>query len=336
MPDDRITRRNFVRADAAAALAVSAGVIAPPAAPEQQTKATEMPYGTVGGVKMSRLILGSNPMGGGAHSRDLIYVGRLMKAYNTEERLLNLLGTAESQGITTILQGNTALVQRYNAQRGGHMRQIMSLHLPHNGDAEEEKIKVSIDGFMKQGAAALYVFGDTGDYLTRNGRVDAIGNALDVAKKMGAVLGVGGHDLEVVIQCEKQKLKPAFYVKTFHNDNYWSATPKQNRVPFCWYDDKGGNSLSGKTYDHNRFHDNIWCLNPEETIQVMSKVEVPWIAFKVLAAGAVHPKEGFGFAFQNGADFIAVGMLDYQVVENAGIAKSCVASHGNRARPWRA
>ena len=131
-------------------------------------------------------------------------------------------------------------------------------------------------------------------------------------------------------------IKPDFYVKTFHDDNYWSATPKEFREPFCWYNDSGGNSYSGKTTDHNRFHDNIWCLDAEKTIEVMSKVEVPWIAFKVLAAGAIHPRHGFRFAFENGADFIAVGMLDFQIRDNVHRTKQSMRVSKDRTRPWRA
>jgi hypothetical protein len=36
----------------------------------------------------------------------------------------------------------------------------------------------------------------------------------------------------------------------------------------------------------------------------MKTVKKPWFAFKVLAAGAIEPKDGFRFAFENGTDFI--------------------------------
>lgn len=68
----------------------------------------------------------------------------------------------------------------------------------------------------------------------------------------------------------------------------------------------------------------------------MRKVEVPWIAFKVLAAGAIHPRQGFSFAFRNGADFIAVGMLDFQLRMDADLVKHTVALLKDRDRPWRA
>ena len=95
-----------------------------------------------------------------------------------------------------------------------------------------------------------------------------------------------------------------------------------------WYD--------GVSRDRCGYHDNMWCLNPEETIEVMRQVKAPWIAYKVLAAGAIHPSQGFDYAFRNGADFVAVGMFDFQILEDALITKRLVRSLENRDRPWRA
>ena len=69
----------------------------------------------------------------------------------------------------------------------------------------------------------------------------------------------------------------------------------------------------------------------------MKKVDKPWIAFKVLAAGAIHPREGFKFAFENGADFICVGMFDFQIREDAAITTRILSelSKTGRARPWK-
>ena len=49
----------------------------------------------------------------------------------------------------------------------------------------------------------------------------------------------------------------------------------------------------------------------------MNSLDEPWIAFKILAAGAIHPDNAFRYAFENGADFICVGMYDFQIVEDS-------------------
>jgi hypothetical protein len=86
--------------------------------------------------------------------------------------------------------------------------------------------------------------------------------------------------------------------------------------------------------EHNKYHDNMWDLFPEKTIEYMSQVDKPWIAFKVLAAGAIQPEVGFRYAFENGADFICVGMFDFQVVEDVNIVNEVLASIRNRERKW--
>jgi hypothetical protein len=82
------------------------------------------------------------------------------------------------------------------------------------------------------------------------------------------------------------------------------------------------------------WYDNMWCIDPEETIEFMQAVTKPWIAFKVLAAGAIHPRQGFAHAFRHGADFIGVGMFDFQIEEDAELARRLVARERDRPRPW--
>jgi hypothetical protein len=69
-------------------------------------------------------------------------------------------------------------------------------------------------------------------------------------------------------------------------------------------------------------------------VALRQEVKVPWIAFKVLAAGAIPPAEGFPYAFDGGADFLCVGMFDFQIEEDVELIRRSVAAAQTRRRPW--
>ncbi|HKJ79487.1 MAG TPA: hypothetical protein VKA10_08125, partial [Prolixibacteraceae bacterium] len=91
-----------------------------------------------------------------------------------------------------------------------------------------------------------------------------------------------------------------------------------------------------KHLDHNRFHDNLFCLYPEKTTEFVERATVPVMGFKVLAAGAIEPQDGFNWAFQNGADFICVGMFDFQIVNDVNITLDVLNNLKERNRNWYA
>ncbi len=53
-----------------------------------------------------------------------------------------------------------------------------------------------------------------------------------------------------------------------------------------------------------------------------------------MAGGAIPPKDGFRFAFENGADFICVGMFDFQVVEDVNLVIDVLNELEGRQREW--
>ncbi|MDR3199211.1 MAG: hypothetical protein LBU34_15190, partial [Planctomycetaceae bacterium] len=65
-----------------------------------------------------------------------------------------------------------------------------------------------------------------------------------------------------------------------------------------------------------------------------NSLKQPWIGFKVLAAGAIHPNDGIRFAFESGADFINIGMYDFQIVDDVNICMDILQSELKRNRPW--
>ncbi|NLF71519.1 MAG: hypothetical protein GX575_20995 [Candidatus Anammoximicrobium sp.] len=281
-----------------------------------------MPYGTIGKAKISRLLLGGNLVSGYMHARDLKYVNQLFRAYVTEEKMMETLRLAEAHGINTVFETGANFIERYNREFGGRMQFIP--HIQVQVGQAEQSLKDHIQKQVDTGAVALYVWGVAGDRLVQAGEIKQLAKAVELAKRHDLPVGVGSHSLLVPMQCEQHQVPCDFYVKTLHSDQYPSATPKAQRKEFIWLD--GGEG----------WYDNMWCINPEETIEFMQTVSKPWLAFKVLAAGAFDPKQAFPYAFKNGADFIAVGMFDFHIQGNSELVGRVVRREQNRQRPWRA
>jgi|SRR5690554_3420557 hypothetical protein len=298
-----------------------------------------MPTGKLGNLTISRILSGGNLLGGWAHSRDLLYVSELMKAYNTEQKQFDTFELLEQAGVNTVQVDmvQVAQVDKYNRERGGHLQRIANVH-PTWGlwnVADWDHIKTNLDGLVDQGVDAIYVHGGYADQLVeaalnkgRKENIELIGKIVDYVRSQGLPAGIGSHALEVPIECDKAGIQPDYYFKTFHHDAYWSAHPKENRIPFS-VDTQGG-------VDHDQFHDNIFDLDWQATAEYMKSKKQPWFAFKTLAAGAIDPKEGFKFAFENGADFIVVGMFDFQIAQDVSLVIETLNNLSGRERDWMA
>jgi hypothetical protein len=283
-----------------------------------------LPKGKVKDHEISRLILGGNLIGGWAHSRDLLYVPSLFKAYNTEKKIYETLMLAEEAGINAINIGfpTHVLMAKYKRMTGSKIKVLCQV-APNmkTGDIYEQ-----INPALDSGCDILQVQGNWCDWLVRDKNTDVIVKMLDKIRSNNLTAGLGAHTIDSLIYCEEQGIIPDYYMKTMHHDNYWSAHPRENRVPF---------EVDGdKSKDHNKFHDNLFCLFPDRTIEFVNKTKVPVMGFKVLAAGAIEPKDGFKWAFENGADFICVGMFDFQVVNDVNICLDTLKNMQNRKREW--
>jgi uncharacterized membrane protein YphA (DoxX/SURF4 family) len=266
-------------------------------------------FGQIGNLKLSRMLLGGNLIGGWAHARDLLYTDKLVKAYHSDWRIFRTFHMAEQCGMNAVLTNPSLMrvITDYWKKEGGKIQFISDCGHP---DGLIKGAQFSVDN----GAAAVYTHGGISDGWAKKGEYKKFEETLAAMRKLGVPAGIGAHRLETVKGCVEHGIIPDFWMKTLHRTEYWSA----------------------RTEDGYYSKDNVWCLDPDEVAAYMETLEQPWIAFKILAAGALKPEKAFPYTFKSGADFICVGMYDFQVVDNVNLVNTVLDSKIERKRPWRA
>lgn len=279
----------------------------------------KIPSGKLGNLEMGRLICGGNLISGYAHSRDLIYVSTFLKKYFTQKKIMDTFWLCEQCGIdTTAVSARPQEVELLKAywKEGGKMKWLAPVY------PKKDNFRENIDLAIDSGASAAMIMGNVGDEWARDGEFELMQKTLDYIKSQGLPAGLAGHELNTFKSAEGNGVEADFYMKTLHSKKYWSWQDEQQKE---------------KMVIDNYAVDNYWARQPEDTIDFMNQLEKPWIAFKILAAGAIHPRDGFRYVFEKGADFACVGMFDFQVVENANIFTEIMDDKEfKRERKWMA
>ena len=138
---------------------------------------------------------------------------------------------------------------------------------------------------IDNGAIGCFVQGGIADSMVKEGKVHRLCEYMSFIREQGILCGIGGHNPLAIRSAEEAGADPDFYFLTINNVGYA-------------------------------------CEDPKLASEVMLSIDKPFIGFKVLGAGRAKPEDGFKLAFESGADFIAVGMFDFQVQENVRIVKN--------------
>lgn len=279
-----------------------------------------LPKGMLGNMESSKLILGGNLLSGYVHSRDLIYVSSLVMNYHQKDRIFRTLMLAEQSGINTILSNPVVmpLMEEYWKEGYGKIQFLTDCAGLDYSDYANGVKTMDFDKYMDlvkdaidRGASSCYIQGETADFYIENNQPEKLVKVMDMIRQNGLSVGIGAHKIETIKKCMELGLEHDFWMKTLHTHDYWSAK-------------------------HPTWHDNMYCYDPDETIHFMESLEKPWIAFKTLAAGALKPQEAFPYAFNKGADFLCVGMYDFQIIDDVNITLAALENVQDRNRPWRA
>jgi len=265
----------------------------------------QIPKGKIKHLEISRLIAGGNQVSGIVSSQDVLYLTDLIKNYYTEEKAIEYLGLCEANGINTAIlrcdEHILGILKEY-WRRGGKIQWLAQTY-PENEDITN--IKIAIDA----GASGAFVMGGVAEDLLSSNRLDCLAKDLEYIRSQGLISGTAAHKIEVPVECIKNNIIPDFFMKTFHHLDYPMAQSSCGKIA-------------------------SWEKNPEEVYEFFKTSQIPWIAYKVLAKGAIKPESAFKYIFEKGADFACVGMFDFQVAGNAITIRKIFNSGLHRERKW--
>jgi len=221
----------------------------------------------LGGVEVSRLIIGGNPFSGFSHQNpatDLV-----MKRYFTTARIKNVLRSAEELGITAFIgradRHITRLLFEY-WNEGGKIRWIAQTC------PEMASTARSIEDALSEGAAACYLHGGVMDNLFARKEMKEIPDLIRKIKDAGIPAGISGHNPKVFEWAEKN-LDVDFYMCSYYNSAHRDKSAELRSGMAEWFNDGDRDIM----------------------VSTIKKLSKPAVHYKIFAAGRKNPRDAFAF-----------------------------------------
>ena len=233
----------------------------------------KLPTIRLGKLAVSRLILGSNPFFGFAH-RGGAKLAEKMKAYYTDERIMETLDQAAALGITAVAappyERWIRLFGRY-VDKGGKLRTWIA-----QPDSDPRQMRRVIAAAAKGGAKAVFIQGARADEQFARGGFQTLKGWLEHIRGFGLPAGLASHRPDTHPEYERRELPTDFYYQCFFQ-------PVGEKYVFAHRD---------------------------LAVATIGKIAKPVVGYKVLAAGRIPAKDGFEFAFRylRAKDGLCVGV----------------------------
>lgn len=236
-----------------------------------------MPTIRLGHVEVSRLILGSNPFFGYAHQDGDL--GRQMKEYYTDQRIIQILDDAAALGVTAVSAPPfpewIRLFNKYRDQGGKLTTWIAQPH------GSPKKMKQEIDACAKGGAKAVYIQGHRVEEQFEKNTFEVVRGWMEHIKSRGMAAGMASHRPDIHPVAEKQGFPTDFYFQCFF---------RVDRRP-----------------------ENYGLECRDKAVETIRSITAkPVVAYKILGAARLPPDEAFAYTFQHIAakDGVCVGIYN--------------------------
>ena len=222
--------------------------------------AEKLPQVQMGKWKVSRLIVGGNPISGNSHVSGQL--DREMADYFTAAKVKQLLRECERAGINTWQsRGDRHIMRLLNEYRleGGKIQWIAQTA------SELADIPRNIRSIADMKPVGIYHHGTQTDRFWRAGKIEQAREMLKVIRQTGVLVGLGTHIPEIVDYTESKGWDLDFYMTCIYN---LSRTPEE------------AEKLAGQPVLGEFF----WDPDREKMLQRVRQTSKPCLIFKVYAA----------------------------------------------------
>lgn len=249
------------------------------------------PTTSIGGIEISRLIIGSNTFHGFSHfssARD-----RWLRQHFTPERIYEVMHYCVGQGLNATIamqrRDYMDIIEQIEKDTGVRVRYIAT-----PAGANLEELKRGIDEAADMGCEFCWPHTSWTDIrvLPSESRIVDGPEALDYIRKRGMIPGWSTHRPETVVVSDKEGYDCAGYVQIFNSIGFLCAIETD------------------------------WERN------IIRGTDKPIVSIKPLGSGRIMPPTGFGFVYSNikPIDTVAIGMMSLQEAEeDISIARQCIA-----------
>jgi hypothetical protein len=284
-----VPRRSFLHRVAGAGLATAGASVLPTSAIANQSAAEPLPTVQLGNKRISRLIVGGNPIGGISYGTPKLT--KHMLSYFTVERTTEFLLHCERQGITTFQSNLSPTVRQGLLAARARGSKIQFILLATGFEKGIPKDVLSLDPI------AICHHGGATDISFRNAKHQVVRDFVKRVRDAGLLAGVSTHRPDNLAWIEDSGWENDFYMTCFYR---LARTPEELQK-----------LVSEPTVGELLF----FAKDPERMTRRIREVKKPCLGFKILGAGRLCDNaetldKAFAFAYQNikPSDAVIVGM----------------------------